>query len=103
MPSRKTAPKKKKSPPAAKGRSGDTRRGDTRRPLERIFAIHEAIQRGRFPNCRQLAEKIEVTQKQLRGLKLVLCHDYCQDLLARLYCDATRLQILYETDRLRRR
>jgi|TARA_B110000285_G_C14940823_1_gene521928 hypothetical protein len=48
-------------------------------------------------------QKIEVTQKQLRGLKLVLCHDYCQDLLARLYCDATRLQILYETDRLRRR
>lgn len=60
MPSRKTADKKNFSP------SGDTRRGDTRRPLERIFAIHDAIQRGRFPNCRQLAEKIEVTQKTIQ-------------------------------------
>lgn len=38
--------------------------------------------------------KIEVLQKQLRGLKLVLCHDYCQDMLARIYCDALKLQVL---------
>lgn len=43
-----------------------TRSGDTRRPLERIFTIHGTVQRGRFPNCRQLAEEIEVTQKTIQ-------------------------------------
>ena len=61
MPPRKTASAKKKPSSNSKGRSGDTRR-----PLERIFDIHEAIQRGRFPNCRQLAEQIEVTQKTIQ-------------------------------------
>lgn len=46
--------------------TGDARSGSTRRPLERIFAIHDAIQRGRYPNCRQLAEQIEVTQKTIQ-------------------------------------
>ncbi len=55
MPAKKAAPKIRKS-----------RKGDTRRPIERIFTIHEAIQRGRFPNCRQLAEQIEVTQKTVQ-------------------------------------
>lgn len=48
-------------------------------------------------------QKIEVTQKQLRGAKLVLCHDYCQDILARIYCDSLKLQVLHETDNLRKR
>ncbi len=43
-----------------------SRTGDTRRPLERIFTIHQRISRGRFPNCRQLAEEIEVTQKTVQ-------------------------------------
>jgi len=43
-----------------------TRSGETRRPLERIFTIHGTVQRGRFPNCRQLAEEIEVTQKTIQ-------------------------------------
>lgn len=60
MPARKAA--KKKSAP----RSGKSRSGDTRRPIERIFTIHQEIQRGRFPNCRQLAEQIEVTQKTIQ-------------------------------------
>lgn len=46
--------------------SGNLRSGDTRRPIERIFTIHQVIQRGRFPNCRQLAEQIEVTQKTIQ-------------------------------------
>jgi predicted DNA-binding transcriptional regulator YafY len=51
--------------------------------MERIFTIHQEIQRGRFPNCRQLAEKIEVTQKtiqrditfMLKTLELPLSYD----------------------------
>ena len=49
-----------------KKKSANTRSGETRRPIERIFTIHQAIQRGRFPNCRQLAEQIEVTQKTIQ-------------------------------------
>lgn len=51
---------------AAKKKRASARHGNTRRPLERIFAIHEAIQRVRYPNCRQLAEQIEVTQKTIQ-------------------------------------
>ncbi len=42
------------------------RAGQTRRPIERIFEIHERIRRGRFPNCRTLAEEIGVTQKTIQ-------------------------------------
>lgn len=54
MPAKKPAPAK------------PSRSGETRRPIERIFTIHQAIQRGRFPNCRQLAVQIEVTQKTIQ-------------------------------------
>jgi proteasome accessory factor B len=62
MPVKKAVPKKK----TASARRGNARRGDTRRPIERIFTIHEEIQRGRHPNCRQLAARIEVTQKTIQ-------------------------------------
>lgn len=35
--------------------------------------------------------------------RLLLCHDYCSDVLARLCCDSIKLQLLDETDRLRKR
>lgn len=53
--------KKKSKIRGEKGRSGETRR-----PLERIFTIHNAIVRGRFPNCRSLADQIEVTPKTIQ-------------------------------------
>jgi hypothetical protein len=48
-------------------------------------------------------QKIEVMAKKLRAMKIVLSHDYCQDVLARVYNDSIKLQILYETDILRKR
>jgi hypothetical protein len=48
-------------------------------------------------------QKIEVTQRQLRTLKIILCHDYCQSLLANVYCDSLKLQTMRETDTLRKR
>lgn len=47
--------------------------------------------------------KVEVSQKYLRCLKMVLCHDFARDVLCRVYCDAMKLQVLWETDQLRRR
>lgn len=61
MPTNTPAAKKKVVTKTSRSRSGETRR-----PIERIFTIHQAIQRGRFPNCRQLAEEIEVTQKTIQ-------------------------------------
>ncbi|MDF1741806.1 MAG: WYL domain-containing protein [Verrucomicrobiales bacterium] len=67
MPAGKPTPKKKVALKSSKHpRRSNGRCGETRRPIERIFTIHEAIQRGRFPNCRQLAEEIEVTQKTIQ-------------------------------------
>lgn len=47
--------------------------------------------------------KFEVIQKKLRTLKIMMCHDYCKDILSKVYCDSIKLQILVETDRLRKR
>ena len=43
-----------------------SRSGGTRRPIERIMKIHETVRRGRYPNCKTLAKKIEVTQKTIQ-------------------------------------
>jgi predicted DNA-binding transcriptional regulator YafY len=82
----------KKRAAARKSSCSEHRNGETRRPIERIFAIHQAIRRGHFPNCRTLAEQIGVTQKTIQrditfmqrdlGLPLVydsLLHGYHYD------------------------
>jgi len=56
---------KKRSAPRKRSRT-EQRNGSTRRPIERVFAIHQAIRRGRFPNCRILSEQIGVTQKTIQ-------------------------------------
>ncbi|MCB1089521.1 MAG: WYL domain-containing protein, partial [Verrucomicrobiae bacterium] len=47
-------------------KSGGTRAGGTRRPLERIVRIHEAINRGRFPNCSGIARELETSRKTIQ-------------------------------------
>ena len=44
----------------------ENRQGETRRPIERIISIHQSVRRGRYPNCRTLAEEIGVTQKTIQ-------------------------------------
>ena len=43
-----------------------SRTGQTRRPLARIHVIHEELSAGRFPNCRTLAERLEVSTKTIQ-------------------------------------
>jgi proteasome accessory factor B len=38
----------------------------TRPPLERMKMLHEKIQAGAFPNCRKLAEELEVSSKTIQ-------------------------------------
>jgi proteasome accessory factor B len=42
------------------------RSGITRRPYQRMFAIHRAISKGGYPNCSTLAEELEVTPKTIQ-------------------------------------
>src|SRR6516225_1417514 len=44
------------------------RRGDlhSRPPLERMMRMHERLKSGRFPNCRKLAEELEVSAKTVQ-------------------------------------
>ena len=44
----------------------ESRAGVTRRPIHRIYVIHEAVKDRRFPNCRILAERLEVTDKTIQ-------------------------------------
>ena len=44
----------------------EARAGSTRRPIQRIYVIHEAIREGGYPNCRILAERLEVTDKTVQ-------------------------------------
>ena len=44
----------------------DSRVGATRRPMQRIYVIHEAVKEGTYPNCRTLAERLEVTDKTVQ-------------------------------------
>lgn len=44
----------------------ESRAGRTRRPLERIYRIHELVSRRNFPNCRTIAEELEVTPKTIQ-------------------------------------
>ena len=56
----------KKRASARKPPLSEKRYGETRRPIERIFEIHQAIQSGCFPNCRTLAEQIGVIPKTIQ-------------------------------------
>ena len=42
------------------------RAGTTRRPYQRMFAIHRAISEGGYPNCSTLAKLLEVTPKTIQ-------------------------------------
>ena len=41
-------------------------RGFSRPPLERMLQLHQQIQAGKFPNCRKLAESLEVSSKTIQ-------------------------------------
>ncbi|MFC7338407.1 helix-turn-helix transcriptional regulator [Haloferula chungangensis] len=45
---------------------GNRRVGGSRRPIHRIHLIHEAVKEGGYPNCRSLAERLEVTDKTIQ-------------------------------------
>ena len=47
--------------------------------------------------------KREVILRYLRTARIVLCHDFCMEMVGILCCDSLKLQLLTQTDQLRRR
>lgn len=43
-------------------------------------------------------DKNEITLRKLRTYRVLLCSDFCEDVLAEVYCDAIKLQMLLEND-----
>src|SRR5205814_9827800 len=39
----------------------------SRPPLERMMRLHEKLKAGKFPNCRKLAEELEVSSKTIHS------------------------------------
>lgn len=48
------------------GTGSTTRDSNARAPIGRFFKIHDEIRRDLYPNCKKLAEKLEVTQKTIQ-------------------------------------
>ena len=48
------------------GTGSTTRESNARAPIGRFFKIHDEIRRGKYPNCKNLADKLEVTQKTIQ-------------------------------------
>ena len=61
-----TAPKKAKSREISEQMIRNDSRGSSRPPLQRMLQLHREIQAGRFPNCRKLANALEVSPKTIQ-------------------------------------
>jgi proteasome accessory factor B len=48
------------------GTGSTTRESNARAPIGRFFKIHDEIRRGKYPNCKKLADRLEVTQKTIQ-------------------------------------
>lgn len=67
----------------AAGTGSTTRESNARAPIGRFIKIHDAIRRGKYPNCTTLGKKLEVTKKTIqrdisfmrKQLKLPLVYD----------------------------
>ena len=50
-----------------------------------------------------LPPKFEVVQRYLRTSRMILCKHFCDDLLSRICTDSINLQVLQQTNTLRKR
>ena len=82
------------------------RKSKMRNEVEKVFLmIRHTLGQSQKASQPEASEplKVEVKQRYLRTCKIILCHEYCMDILARICCDSMKLQLLHETDSLRKR
>lgn len=65
--------------------------------IEKLF---QKVRQSVVNNCN---DKVEVILRQLRTCRLMLCHDYCEEMQGALCLDTLKLELLHETNEMRRR
>ena len=70
------------------------------RSKEMVEKLFQKVRQSVVNNCNL---KVEVILRQLRTCRLMLCHDYCEELQGALCLDSLKLELLHETNEMRRR
>ena len=73
------------------------RKARSRESIEKIF------QKCRLAIAAQSGDKTEVLLRQMRTCRMQLAHDSCEELTGAICIDALRLELLHETNEMRRR
>lgn len=66
-------------------------------------AIEKVFQKCRLSIVANAGEKTEVLLRQMRTCRMQLAHDYCEEMTGAICLDALRLELLYETNEMRKR
>ena len=74
-----------------------TRKHKSKDVVEKIF---QKVRQSVVNNCN---DKVEVILRQLRTCRMMLCHDFCEEMQGVLCQDSLRLELLQETSEMRRR
>lgn len=70
------------------------------RPKDRVEKTYQKIRQQIIDNC---DEKVEIRLRFLRTCRIMLCHDYCQDVSSSHYMDTIKVELLNEINQIRRR
>ena len=70
------------------------------RSKEMIEKLFQKVRQSVVNNCN---DKVEVILRQLRTCRLMLCHDFCEEMQGALCLDGLKLELLHETTEMRRR
>ena len=70
------------------------------RPKEMIEKLFQKVRQSVVNNCN---DKVEVILRQLRTCRIMLCHDYCEEMQGAFCLDDLKLELLHETNEMRRR
>ena len=73
------------------------RKARSRETIEKMF------QKCRLAIVANAGEKTEVLLRQMRTCRMQLAHDYCEEMTGAICLDALRLELLHETNEMRRR
>jgi len=65
--------------------------------------IEKHFQKVRQAVVNNTNDKHEAVLRQLRTARLMLCHDFCEEVMGAVCLDSVRLELLQETDQLRKR
>lgn len=60
--------------------------------------VEKAFQKIRIWVNKESTQKDEIQLRMLRTTRMLLCHDYCEELLSQVALDTLKLELLHETN-----